>query len=648
MKSRLSKGKTQHADSVTLLHQITGKVSLLWNKRGALILACLYVLLCFILLTAKHSTFNTRVYDFARFSQALWSTLHGRLLFSSLHYGSILGNHFSPLMALYAPLLLLWDNARMMFLIQVVNVAAAVYILQLILKASHPSLAPWFTLAAFLNPALHDVTLFEVRRVTFGMPFLALGLYALARKQRGWMLLGLFIALLAKESMGLFVFMIGFYLMVFEKDWRWGTGLMCLGAGWSLIVSLWVIPLIRSRGGDLAVYPQLYYYNNLGATYGDIVRHVIRQPFDVLRQMFQPSQLKALFRVLLPFGFLLPFLKPQWVLICVPFVGLMFLSTDVDMIQLDKWYMAELLPVLLASTAVGWQRIPRHLAGKVMAGFIAFTVISYILFSPAPLGGRFEPALYRVTPRNRLEMAVTHRVPDSACIVAQKYYVPHLTHRMDLYHYPIFREDACAVTYYLFDRTNDAHPADLREVNALIDTWLPDPAVVVEAEAQDIVLFRRGGEPLPAIEIGAVAEGTMRLARVELAEEDSDGIYTQTTANPLPLHPGQGLRVYLYWEALDAPDAERSVSVRIMGASGALLAQHDSMPGGGSKPTSWWEKGWAFRDIYYLRMPDTLPEQAGSLEIVLYDTYTVETVPFTTSDGGTSGSLFIRSVVITE
>lgn len=624
------------------------KIARLWVKHGALILAFLYAGVCFVLMSAKHSAFNTRVYDFARFSQALWSTLHGRLLFSSLHYGSILGNHFSPLMALYAPFLLLWDNARMMFLIQAINVAATVYILQLIIKDVRPSLAPWFALVAFLNPALHDVTLFEVRRITFGMPFLALGLVALSKKQRVWMLLGLFMAVLAKESMGLYVFMIGFYLVVFEKDWRWGVGLMGLGAGWAIIISLWVIPLIRSSGGDLTVYPQLYYYNNLGATYGEIIQNVVQHPLDILRFMFQPPQIKALFRVLLPFGFILPFLKPQWVMFCVPYVGLMFLSTDVDMYQLDKWYMATVFPVLMASTAVGWARIPRRMDGKVMAGFIACTVISFCIFSPAPLGGRYEADLYDVTSRNRLEMAMVSRVPDSACVVAQKYYVPHLTHRMDLYHFPIVREDACAETYYLFDRTNDSHPADLREIKALIDQWLPDPAVRVEAEAQDIVLFRWGGEPIPATNVNAVAEGTMLLARVEVAVEDIDGVYTNTTANPIPLHSGQGIRVYLYWEALDAPGAERSVSVRLVDASGALIAQHDSMPGGGSKPTSWWEKGWAFRDIYIMRLPEHLPVGDGSLEIVLYDTYTYEIVLFNQDEGSNDGNLYIRSVMISE
>ena len=615
-----------------------------WIEYGALLFSSLYAGGSFALMCAKHNAFNTRIYDFARFSQAIWSTLHNRFMFSSVHYGSILGNHFSPLMALTAPLLLIWDNARLLFLVQAVNAAATVYIIQLIIKDKTPKLAPWFILLAFMNPALHDVTLFEVRRITFGMPFFALALYALYKKQRILMLAGLCLALLAKESMGLYVFMIGFYLAVFEKDWRWGIGLMTLGVGWSLVISLWVIPLIRSNGGDLVVYPQLYYYNHLGSTYGEILQRVIQQPFVIIRIMFQSAQLKALVRVLLPFGFVLPFLQAKWVMFCVPYVGLMFLSTDIDMMQLDKWYMATVFPVLLASTAAGWSKIPKSRERTILGLFVLTTILSFVLYSPAPFGGRYDPELYKVTARNRLEMAMVNRVPIDACVVAQNHYVPHLTHRVDLYHYPIYREEACQVTYFLFDKTNNAHPADLREIRVLIDKWLPDPMTQIVAEAEDIFLFRRGDDPMPSVTMNAIAEDSIHLTQVELAVEDENGVYTNSTADPLPLNPGQGLRVYLYWEALDSPGAERSVSVRIMSSQGKLLAQHDSMPGGGSKPTSFWEQGWAFRDIYYLELPGDVPNGYGSLEIVLYDTYTIETVPF----DGEKESLPVRSISIID
>jgi uncharacterized membrane protein len=620
------------------------KLKQIWVDYGALVLCCTYALICFILMCAKHNAFHTRIYDFARFSQAVWNTLHGRFLFSTLHYGSILGNHFSPLMALTAPLLLLWDNERLLFLTQAVNTTASVYFIQLIVKDKYPDIASWFTLIALFNPALHDVTLFEVRRVTYGMPFFALALYALYKKKRWLMLGGLCTALLAKEDMGLFVVMIGLYLIVFERDWRWGIGLVLLGGFWTATISLWIIPTIRSRGGPLAVYPQLYYYDHLGSTYNDIIKFIVQYPFQVAKMMLQPPQLLALFRILLPFGFILPFMHPQWLLFILPYLGLMFLSSDVDMIQLDKWYTAPVFPVLLSCTAIGWPHLFKTRKAAFCICFAVFTLTSFMLYSPVPMGGRYEPDLYRTTQRNKLESEMVNRVPADACVVAQNYYVPHLTHRKDLYHYPIYQEDTCAVTYFLFDKTNNAHPADLREIVGLIDAWLPDPEFVVEAEAEDIYLFRRGGVPLPAYVMNATAESSIHLDRVELALQDDEGIYVNVCTTPLSMKPGLGLRIYLYWEARDAPGAERSVSLRILDSSGKLLTQDDSMPGRGSKPTSWWDKGWAFRDIYYLVLPSDAAPGSASLEIVLYDTYTIETVPF---DRG-NGSLVITPVNITE
>ncbi|MDF1516292.1 MAG: DUF2079 domain-containing protein, partial [Anaerolineae bacterium] len=351
------------------------------------------------------------------------------------------------------------------------------------------------------------------------------------------------------------------------------------------------------------MYPQLYYYDYLGSSYSEILRSAIQRPFEIIRILVQPPQLLAVIRVLLPFAFFLPFLHGQWVMLCVPYVLLMFLSSDIDMMQLDKWYTATIFPVLTAATAEGLLRLPKKKRTFYFWIFAAASIIAFLVFSPAPLGGRFDPQLYQITPRHRLERAVIALVPDSACVVAQKYYVPQLTHRMDLYHYPIYQADVCPEVYYLFDRSRDSHPADLRDIQNLIEVWMADPGVAIAAEAEDIVLFRRGGQPLPAVRIDATAEGAMHLDRVEIAAQNGQGIYMTMDKFPIDLEIGQGIRVNVYWEALAAPGAERSVSLRILDKFGTLVAQHDSMPGGGSKPTSWWQPGWAFRDIYYLTLP---------------------------------------------
>jgi hypothetical protein len=111
---------------------------------------------------------------------------------------------------------------------------------------------------------------------------------------------------------------------------------------------------------------------------------------------------------------------------------------------------------------------------------------------------------------------------------------------------------------------------------------------------------------------------------------------------PLELAPGREVRVSLYWEALDAPGAERTVSVRILGPSGALIAQQDNWPGRGKKPTSWWRKGWQIRDVYYLAVPEGAEPGRGQLSIIVYDSYNTEIVPF--NDG--MESLMLREVII--
>jgi hypothetical protein len=86
--------------------------------------------------------------------------------------------------------------------------------------------------------------------------------------------------------------------------------------------------------------------------------------------------------------------------------------------------------------------------------------------------------------------------------------------------------------------------------------------------------------------------------------------------------------VSLYWEALVAPDAERTVSVRVTDGGGTLAAIYDNLPGQGKKPTSWWEEGWQIRDVYYLGIsPQAVPGR-GSISVLLYDSLSGEPVAF--------------------
>jgi uncharacterized membrane protein len=602
-----------------------------WSRWGAWLLAVLFVAVFWGLAVRKHDAFHTHALDLAKFDQAIWNTLHGRFLFSTLQNQSILGNHFSPFMALLSPLFTIWEDVRALFLAQTVGLAVAGLLLYKMVRVRHPAMAPWFALAFYLNPALHEVALVEFRRVTLAVPFLALASYALYVKKRWWMAVGLAFALLCKENVALIVLMVGVYLLLFERDWKWGTSLLVVGATWAVVVTLWVVPAFASPQASGSLYSQLNYFGLAGDSYSEVAANLLRDPLAFVRRMLDREALRALWRVYLPMGLVLPFLAPDWLLIVLPSIATMLMSTAPGMHRLQDWYMASVLPGLFAAVAVALTRLSERRARWATAGLLCAAVVGYGLYSYAPLGARYDPSLYRVTAHHRLAAQAVHAIPPAARVAAQDPYVPHLSHREHIYLYPWISIGEENIDYFVLDRQLHPYPFQPHEMNSKIDDMVADTSHVIELEADGMYLFHNGGDPLPSFPVGRVADGSMRLDRVEVAVPDESGFYRPIAQAPVTLKRGQEVRVSLYWEALAAPDAERTVSVRIVDGSSALAAQHDNLPGQGTKPTSWWKEGWKIRDVYYLTLSPQAQPGPGSLDVLVYDSYSLEVVQF---DGG--------------
>jgi hypothetical protein len=125
-----------------------------------------------------------------------------------------------------------------------------------------------------------------------------------------------------------------------------------------------------------------------------------------------------------------------------------------------------------------------------------------------------------------------------------------------------------------------------------------------------------------------VVGNEIRLVSAEATVRDERGLYAQPSPLGVELDPGDQVRVALHWEALEAPRAERTISVRIVDEQGALIAQHDGWPARGTKPTSWWEAGWQVRDVHYLTVPEGTAPGPASLSVLVYDSYSQEILPF--------------------
>jgi hypothetical protein len=89
-----------------------------------------------------------------------------------------------------------------------------------------------------------------------------------------------------------------------------------------------------------------------------------------------------------------------------------------------------------------------------------------------------------------------------------------------------------------------------------------------------------------------------------------------------PVSPGQILSLSLHWQALAQPDRNYKVFVQLLNPEGQLVAQRDSQPLDGFRPTSTWRPGQEITDRYGLLLTDALPSGAYPLVIGMYDVET--------------------------
>ena len=126
--------------------------------------------------------------------------------------------------------------------------------------------------------------------------------------------------------------------------------------------------------------------------------------------------------------------------------------------------------------------------------------------------------------------------------------------------------------------------------------------------------------------------GDIRFARYIVPDEDSfderhspdasigdDIRLTHYWTSAGPVTRGDYLLVGIFWLATDTPASRYKVFLQLLDEEGRLVAQRDSEPAGGTKPTTSWQAAFSYSDFHALLIPEDLPPGEYSLIVGLYD-----------------------------
>jgi hypothetical protein len=89
---------------------------------------------------------------------------------------------------------------------------------------------------------------------------------------------------------------------------------------------------------------------------------------------------------------------------------------------------------------------------------------------------------------------------------------------------------------------------------------------------------------------------------------------------------GDGAELTLYWQTQADITTSLTVFVHIYDADGATIAQQDSIPLGGARPTTGWAPGEILVDRYAIPIPANIPPGRYSIRVGLYDAVTSQRV----------------------
>ena len=88
---------------------------------------------------------------------------------------------------------------------------------------------------------------------------------------------------------------------------------------------------------------------------------------------------------------------------------------------------------------------------------------------------------------------------------------------------------------------------------------------------------------------------------------------------PQQVSPGEAATVALHWHAVAQPPSSYKVSVQLLNERSQVVAQHDGLPAGGSRPSDAWQAGETVIDNHGLPIPAGTPPGEYRLIVALYD-----------------------------
>ena len=356
----------------------------------------------------RHRAFASGRFDLGNMTQAVWSTAHGDVLSVTDVHGeqiSRLGSHFDPILALLAPLWLLWPSPELLLVVQAVAVGLGALPVFWLAREHLEHELPAAALAGayLLYPPVQWLTVSDFHPVALACPLLLYAWWFLDQRRLLPFAACAAAAIATKEHVGLAVAGMGVWYAL-RYRLRTGTAIAAAAGLAAIVAALVVVPHYAAAG--TSAFESRYDDPGLDG-----------------------RDLSYLASLLLPLA-LLPLAAPLALVAAGPELALNLLSSTVTQTSVKTHYGATIVPPLLAATVYAVDRLGERLA-YVAAGA---ALVGAIVLGPV---GRIDIG---AGPHEAAARRAVALVPNDAAVSATNGLGSHLSARRRIFSFPVLRE----------------------------------------------------------------------------------------------------------------------------------------------------------------------------------------------------------------
>ncbi len=389
--------------------------------------AVLFILYFFSLswvVCLRQMALETRAFDMGIFSQAVWTTLHGHFIFSSLK-GDIclLGDHVSPLLAALVIPYAIWSDPRVLLILQAMAAAGCIFPLVRLVEAQFEDkkTALVFALMYFFymptRAAVHE----DFHPEVLIKPVLFFAFLWLEQGRRRLFLFALAVILSAKENMAGVTFAFGFYALVFKKERGMGMAVMAISAAYLVFCVRWLVPHLS---GQTYLYGGFYAHLAQNGTAGIGALLADKERWEYVLKVYGPF-------------LLLPFFDFPTLLLTLPVLFQNLLSVNPVVRSFGYHYTTGQTAFLFIGTMTALFKIRSRYAWAKKYFDVLLAVLLWVslLRAGAPEYFYGWQSAKNVTPRTQMIRKKLAAIPAEERVLTHNNLIPQLANRMGVYQF---------------------------------------------------------------------------------------------------------------------------------------------------------------------------------------------------------------------